>query len=417
MKLAELLADKTSEDLERLARDHAKTEEHLTRPQLLTTIEGVLRSYRFLQEFLFNRQPPTFSMITLLLDAPGFAFPSPTFRDGVLADAARICDALDSGELLERDDQLRVYRRVVYQARSNDMQMDSSESAILGVLRQELAVAQVEHCLIEHHRDLREFWRQENAFDREFQALQAAGLVFERDGQVILPEDLVTVVRQVFGIDMPKDAARRLFDHLAGSDLHAGLQELGAPTSGSKSERIERLITHMAQPRVVLRGVALEDLRSICRDTGAAVSGSKDDLLNRVVAHFAAGRDLLGEPEPPPPPPAEPRYLSERRFALLFGHLRGHELAGILGEFDLRRWGTKDMQIQTLWEAERSEATLLACFSNLELDSILRRVDLKAGGSKADRIERLLQHFSSLSEEQDQAGLNGNADAPDEPGP
>jgi hypothetical protein len=99
-----------------------------------------------------------------------------------------------------------------------------------------------------------------------------------------------------------------------------------------------------------------------------------------------------------PPPPAEPRRLSEARFGLLFDQLRGHELAGILGEFDLRRWGTKDVQVSTLWESHRSETTLLACLSNPELDVILRRVDLKTGGSKSDRIERLVEHFAVLDE-------------------
>jgi len=400
MRLADLLAARTTEDLERLAREHAKLEEELPRAQLLATIESVLRSYRFLHEYLFNRQPPAFSIMTVLLDSPGFTLPTSEFRDRVLEETARICDALDSRELLERDDQLRVYRRVLYQARSNDLLIDLSESAILGVLRQELEVAQAEHCLIEHHADLREFWRLDGAFDRELEALNSAGLVFVTEAETALPEDLAAAIRQVLGIDMPRPAVRRLFDRLSGHDLHDSLQAIGAPSSGSKEERIERLVAHMAQPRVVLRGVPLDTLREICRDTGAAVSGSKEDLVDRVIGHFAAGRDLVGEPEPLPPPPVEPRRLSEKRFALLFGHLRGHELSGVLGQLDLRRWGGKDTQVRTLWDAQRSEDTLLACFSNPELDAILRRVDLKTGGSKADRIERLVEHFSSLSEEE-----------------
>jgi len=47
MKLAELLAEASIEDLERLAHDHARTDESLSRGQLLGTIESVLRSHRF----------------------------------------------------------------------------------------------------------------------------------------------------------------------------------------------------------------------------------------------------------------------------------------------------------------------------------------------------------------------------------
>jgi hypothetical protein len=400
MRVADLLAESTAEDLERLAHEHAKTEEQMARPQLLVTIEGVLRSYRFLQEFLINRQPPTFAIMVLLLDAPDFALPTSSLRELVLIETARICDALDARLLLERDDQLRVYRRVLYQARSNDKQIDSSEAAILGVLRQELDIAQVEHCLIEHHADLREFWRQDGAFVREIHELRSAGLVFAKNELTLLPEDLAPVVRQVLGIDMARGAARRLFSRLSGQELHGALQAIRAPVSGSKEDRIERLVAHMTQPRAVLRETGLDSLRTICRDIGAAVAGTKEELVDRIVGHVAAGRDMAGEPAPPPaPPPIEPRRLSETRFALLFEQLRGHQLAGILAEFDLRRrWGTKGLQVRTLWDAHRSESTLLACLSNQELDTVLRRLDLKTGGSKADRTDRLIEHFALVDE-------------------
>lgn len=394
MRLGELLSLITTEELERLAHEHARADEDLSRPQLLETIESVLRSYRFLQEFLQNRQPPTFAMMLLLLDQPDAALPTVGFRDAVLAETEKICAAIDSEQILKRDDQLRVYRRVLYQARSNDRLIDASEAAILSVLRQELEIANVEHFLIEHHVDLREFWQQDGAFAGELLALRSAGLVFAHEGRTMIAADVAPAIRQVLGLDMPRDAARRLFGHLSGPELYDALANIGAPTSGSKDEKVERLITHHAQPRVALQRVGLETLREICRDTGAAVSGSKDELVRRVVGHFAAGRDLIGEPEPPPPV-EEPRRLDRERFASLFSQFRGHELAGLLGEFELRRWGGKDLQIETLWESHRAETTLLSKLSNPELEGVLRRVELRPGGSKAERVERLLTHFAA----------------------
>jgi len=395
MRLAELLAEATTEELERLSHEHARADELMSRPQLLDTIESVLRSFRFLQEFLLNRQPPSFAIITLLLDAPGFSLASDGFRDAVIAETKRLSEAIDSGTILKRDDQLRVYRRVLYQARSNDMRIDSSESAILSVLRQELEVATVEHFLIEHHADLREFWQQDAAFVRELHALRSAGIVFAREGRTMLAEDLAPVIRNVLGIDMPRDAARRLYNYLNGQELHEALTEIGAPTSGSKEDRVERLVAHMAQPKAILRRVGLETLRAVCKKVGAQVSGSKQELVDRVVSHIGLGRDLQNEPVPPPPPVSEPRALDEARFALMFERLRGHELAAILSEFQLRRWGTKELQIRTAWEANRSESTLLGCLTNSELDGILKRLDLKPGGSKADRIGKLVENFAT----------------------
>lgn len=396
MRLADLLEESETEELERLAHEHARADEQLSRAQLLSTIEGVLRSHRFLQELLLNLQPPTFAVMTLLLDAPGFSLPTTGFRELVLQETSRLCAALDAREILARDDQLRVYRRVLYQARSNDALIDSSEGAILGVLRQELEITQVEHFLIEHHADLREFWRQDGAFVRELHALRSAGLVFVRDGNTLVPEDLAVAIRNVLGIDMSSTAARRLYERLSNQDLYEALAHIQAPTTGSKDERISRLISHMAQPRIVLRirAIGLEKLRDICRDIGAAVSGVKDELVARIIAHVAAGRDLSREPEPPPPV-VETRELNHTQFSALFSQLRGLDLAAILGEFDLRRWGTKETQIETLWDAHRSEPTLLNALSSADIESLLRKLELRAAGSKSERIRRVIDHFAT----------------------
>lgn len=399
MRLGDLLANIEQEHIERLAHEHAHADEISSRAQLLTTIEGVLRSHRFLQEFLLNRQPPTFALVTLLLDAPDYALPTSGFREAVLEATSRLCTAIDNREILARDDQIRVYRRVLYQARANDFLIDPSEAALLGVLRQELEVAQVEHFLIEHHADLREFWRQDEAFMRELTSLRSAGLVYVRDGMTLLPEDLVPVIRAVLGIDMPTAAARRLYAYLSNQDLYEALSAIHAPTSGSKEERINRLVAHMAQPRVILRirAVSLDELRNICRQIGANVSGSKDELVDRIVAHVAAGRDIRREPEPPPPI-EEPRRLVEARFQALFSMLRGHEIAGILGEFDLRRWGTKEVQIKTLWDSHRSEETLLNTLSSSDMEGLLRRIELRSTGSKGERIQRIIAYFEAAAE-------------------
>ncbi len=406
MKLADLLAEMEREEVERLAHEHARADEQMPHAQLLATIEGVLRSHRFLQDFFVNRQPPTFAIVTLLLDAPGYELPLSGFRELVTEETMRHCTAIDAGEVLARDEQLRVYRKVLYQARSNDLLIDDSEAAILGVLRQELDIAQVEHFLIEHHSDLREFWRRDEAFVREMHALRSAGIVHARDGKVVLPEDLVRGVQLVLGIDMPRPCARRLFNHLSNVELHDALVAVDAPSSGSKEERIDRLLAHMTQPRTVLRlrSTPVEHLREICRDVGASSSGAKDEVVDRLVTHFAAGRDLRRETEPPPAVIQEPRQLDEDRFTTLFVRLRGHELGAILGEFELRRWGPKEQQVRTLWTSHRSEETLLGALSNPDLESILRRLELKVSGPKPERIRRIIDHF------RDQRHVSGSAD-------
>lgn len=395
MRLAPLLASLSDADLERLALEHVRTDERLARPQLCNFLEGALRSYRFVNDFIVNRQPPTFSMLTLLLDAPGYELSRTDFQERVMAETQRIMGLVDSGNLLARDDQLRLYRRALYEARRNDLDVNTSEAALLALLRREGGIAQVEHFLIEHHEDLREFWQKEDCFAHEEKALRSAGILFYVEEKVLIPEEVAPAVWQTLGIDMPTESARRLLAYLSNNEIAGALEAAGSRTSGSKEARIERAIIERVQPRFALRSVGLSTLKEICRLTDASVSGNKDELVERIVGHFAEGRDQRAE-EPPEPPRREPRRLNQGQFETLFSVLLHQELSDILRRLpELRQTGTKEMRIKTLWEAHLSEATLLGELMNRQLEDLLHRLGLRLGGSKQARVERLIDHFAN----------------------
>jgi hypothetical protein len=396
MRLAPLLAALSDEDLARLAVEHVRTDEKLPRPQLCNFLEGSLRSYKFVNDFIPNRQPPTFAILTLLLDAPECALPWEGFRDRVMTETRRVANLIDEGELLARNSELELYRQAFYEARRNDLELNSSEAALLALLRRKLGVAQVEHFLIEHHRDLREFWDKADCFDHEENALHSAGIVFVRAEMVLIPEEVAPAVWQTLGIDMPTDSARRLFGYLSNGELAAALGQAGSRTSGTKEARLERLLLERIQPRVVLRSVGLTTLRDICRATDASVSGNKDELIERIVSHFAQRKDQQEE-ESVEPPTEEPRRLGEPQFVTLFSALLHQELTDILRRFPrLRQTGTKETRIRTLWQAHLAEQTLLSELMNRDLEDILHRLGLRLGGSKHDRIERIIHHFSEM---------------------
>lgn len=394
MRLAPLLAALSEEDLNRLAVEHVRTDEKLPRLQLCNFLEGALRSYRFVNELITNRQPPTFAALTLLLDAPGYELPKDTFHVRGMAETRRIADLIDAGDLVARENQLRLYRHALYEARRNDLDLNSSETALLALLRRESGIAQVEHFLIEHHKDLREFWDKDHCFVHETIALRSAGLVFIHGERVLIPEEVAPAVWQTLGIDMPTDSARRLFGYLSNGELAGALERNGSRTSGSKEARLERMLVERIQPRVVLRSVDLPTLRNICRATDASVGGNKEELVERIAGHFAQRKDQREE-EPPAPPRREPRRLTQEQFETLFSALLHQELTDILRRFsDLRQTGTKDLRIRTLWQAHLAEHTLLGELMNRDLEDILHRLSLRLGGSKYDRIERIIDRFS-----------------------
>lgn len=409
MRLAPLLASLSDHDLERLALEHVRTDEKLPRPQLCNFLEGALRSYRFVNDFITNRQPPTFAMLTLLLDAPGYQQQKDGFEGRVMAETRRLAELVDAEEIVARDDQLQLYRRALAEARRNDLDVNGSEAALLSLLRRETGIAQVEHFLIEHHRELRQFWEGDSCFGHEENALRSAGLLFVRDGCLVLPEDLVPAISQTLGIDMPVDAARRLLGYLSNAELATVLEAAGSRTSGTKEVRLERILLERIQPRVVLRSVGLGTLREICRATEASVGGNKDDLIERIVEHFAQRRDQRVE-EPVEPPKQEPRQLDESRFRTLFSALTHQELSDILRRFpELRQSGTKEARIDTLWESHLAEQTLLGELMNRQLEDVLHRLGLRLSGSKGERVSRLLDHFGETRLEEEASGETSDA--------
>ncbi len=397
MRLAQLLASLSEAELAKIALEHLRTDQQLSHVQLCNHLESVIRSARFLGDFIVNRQPPTFSLLSVLLDTQGLSVAREELRSRAEQETARIREQLDAGELLVRDDGLRIYRKLLYEARRSDADINTSEASLLAVYRREHGIPLSSHFLIEHHTDLREFWMRDEAFDHALGALIASGVLFERDGNVILPEDLVSGVLQALGLSMDTGGTRRLLEHVSSGDMADVLETQMIKSSGSRAEREERLLHERVPANLILEGVGIGELRDICRNTNLSGSGVKDELIERLIAHFAAGHDVVVE-APPPEPLREPRRLNEARFRLLFGCLKNQELLDILRRREgLRQTGSKDQRVTSLWEAHVSETNLLNELMNRDLEDVLQRVGLRLSGSKPERVERLIGHFAGQS--------------------
>jgi len=397
MRLAALLADQSDEDLQRLAIEHVRTDEKLARPQLCNFLEGALRSFSFVSSFIVNRQPPAFSILTSLLESPGYERSVIGFKEAVMNDTGRLVDLIERDELLARDRQLHLYRRSLYEARRNDLDVNASEAALLAVLRREQRISQVEHFLIEHHKDFHEFWNRDGSFAQEINALRYAGIIFLVNDRVLIPEEVAPAVWQTLGLDMPSESVRRLLGYLSNSELVDVLEAAGARVSGTKEQRLERIILERIQPHVALQAVGLHTLKEICKSTEAPSTGNKDELIERIIEHFAQGRDQR-EPEPIDVRIPEVRRLQGAQFETLFGALQHQELSDILRrQPELRQTGTKETRIRTLWEAQLSEETLLSELTSRQLEEILQRLGLRISGAKNARIDRIISHFGQLT--------------------
>jgi hypothetical protein len=401
MRLAALLAELPHDQLERLAAEHLGQDENVSRTSLCGTLEGVLRSYSFVRKFVCDRFPPTFSIFEALLDADGWSLPAQGFRDAVTERTRALVQRVADGDLVGRDSSLRLYRRVLVEARRNDLVLDASETAILGVLRRELDIRPVEHFLVEYHKDFHEFWANDDAFLTEMNALRSCGLVFGHEGNVLLAEEVVQLVRQTLGLEMPSANRRRALNILSSAELGEILGAFGLKTSGSRDERLDRILANYVQPSDALRLLSLQSLRESCRRLGLTSSGVKDDLVDRLVECFLHDDDIRPRTETPPPPPPEPesRVLDPIRLHALFSALRGDDLTDILAGIDSSRiTGAKETKLSIITGSPYSEVTLLEKLTNRALEETLARQHLKTAGSKRERVDRLVDYFRTVPE-------------------
>jgi len=405
MRLAELMHELSDEDLERL-EEASNADHEASRSAIIASLETSLRSYSFVKGFVGDCMPPTFSILELLLNAEGFALPAAGFREHVDGHTTALIERVANGDLVGRDNSIRLYRRVLFEARRNDLVLDTSETAILGVLRAELAIRQHEHFLIEHHPDFHHLWKKPHSFFDQMSALRSRGLVFAHEGRLVLAADVVPVIRRVLGFELSPQAYRRLLDHFTGKQLGDALAEAGIKTSGARDEKQDRLLASYVQPSEALRALSLAELRDLCRDTNAAIAGAKEEVVDRLVDHFLQGGDLPQQKISAPPPPPEARTLDEQQFRGLFSSLRGEELTEILMGIDSSRiTGSKDVKVNLLVESRFSETTLLDKLTSKNLEETLDKLRLKTSGAKRERVERIVDVFrrATATSSQDEA--------------
>lgn len=361
-------------------------------PHLLGySLENVLCHTGQVEHIIVARRPPVLALLSTLLDAPGLRFGRDALRAATLEKTTAWCSDVTRGELLGRDDQCRIYRRLLRAAWANDLQLDPSETTLLGLLRKELVMTQGEHYLMCHHVDIQPYWNGDEAFEVVEGTLLDHGIIYAVADEVVLPEDLERHVRRALGIFMSEAPSRRLFAELGNETLREALVGLNLKSSGSKQERTDRLILSLAPAPDVLGVAGIHELRDIARKVGCPVSGSKDELVVRLMDYFSKGHDLIAPVEVEEPPQQEDRALDRAGFGRLFSMLKGHQLRTLLDKEGLRVSGSKEERIETLWASHLSEASLLRSLKNDELGVLLQATGLVVQGPKDVRIQRLIE--------------------------
>jgi hypothetical protein len=410
VRLSELIAGLEREQVQDLALRVIPGAHELDPNLRAFNLETVLAQTGHVEQTLLGRRPPVASLLLRLLEAKGNIVTLEDVRGEVAAQTERWCRQVTAGELANRiPDRSLIYRRMLEAAWHNDHVLDDSEVRMLRLLREELGLLRIEHYLLAHHASIQPYWKTGDPLDVVVEALATHGVIFRvGSGAVALPDELVPHVRRSLGVSMSRDAARRLLHRLdSGTHLRSALADHELATSGSKPDRVERIVEHFVPMPRVVDTLHIVDARELARSLGLAVSGSKEDLVQRIVGCFACDGDLAAEAvEEEPEQVQEERVLSRSAFAALFGGFKGHQLQQLLMALDLRHSGSKEVRIATLWESPFSEHTALAKLKSPDLDRLLLDQGLSARGSKADKIARLVDAFRETTQEETPASTD-----------
>lgn len=428
MKLKDLLARYPEDALDQIARD--KVDEianvRLPRSVLEREIATALSSYSYIADVMAASQPPTYVFLKLLMEAPGHRVPAAGFKESVMQRTDEFTAHAAQDRNHGTDKQHGIYRTMLRAAWESESRIHPNEANLLEVLRSELGVSMREHLQLEHHPEVRPIWDSPRSYENARNFLLARGLVLTHEDQFVLADEVRLQVRRYWGMELRDADYRRLLDHLTVEDLRGILEAADLPLSGSKQERVERIILGLVSPSVALDTLSAEALRNLSRTLRMPVSVSKAELVSQLVAWFdrnspadsveAQSVAMAGDGE---------RQLADEDFAELLSKLSGNQLYEMLASLGLSRSGSKAERSKRLIASNHSDITIMSQLRRRDLALLCQRLGLPTSGLKNELVERItgaavvdaeaeadesiIAHLPTLAETvHDPAGMNGD---------
>lgn len=208
-------------------------------------------------------------------------------------------------EVIEKSKNEESYRHISSEAQSmfqvllevalEDASISEDEMHLIKAVRKKLKMHQQDHYLIQAK--IQSFPQENNEVHshEDIQAtlneLQKAGVVFYANKMnpksFVLPDELIHGVKQYLGIELIEHKFYSLLDSLLTSELKSILNHLNLKQSGVKEELIHRILLSGIQPSEVLGLLGTNRLAEICKSLPEIkVSGTKDERIERIIQHY-----------------------------------------------------------------------------------------------------------------------------------
>ncbi|MFH2056760.1 MAG: BREX system ATP-binding domain-containing protein, partial [bacterium] len=337
---------------------------------------------------------PTYAFLDLILSSEEHSQPVDGFKEKVLERAEVFSAESSDGKRLSDKKNYGLYKRILANAWGSDGYIDRSEAMLLEALRNELDIWTSEHLLIEHHPDIRPMWESTTAFEAVRNHLLATGIVLVHEDAFVIADEVSTQVRRAWGIELGTPAYSRLLVQFTNMQLKDMLEQTNLQVSGSKEDRVLRVLEGLVPPSTALETLNISDLKDLCRKLDLPVSMAKADLIEAIIGYFDSGADLVQAhqlvEEPPPPPEPEDRLLEPAAYAMLLSHLNMDQLCDILTDSNLAKSGSKPNRIQRILDSPYCEKTSLGKLRGTDLKGLCSRIGVHISGINEERIERIL---------------------------
>ena len=420
MKLAEILEKYSNSAIDQIAADKVDESANLRLPRniIIQEICSALNSLSYISSVLEPTRPPTYAFIKLLLDSPEHKMPIEGFQEKVMETTKKMTERAKSGKGLSTGKNYQLYINILKNAWESDQEIDHSEAMLLEALRNELGIWKREHLLLEHHPEVRELWDYPGAYVSSRNKLLVTGIVMTYENHYVIADEITYEIRKSWGSDLEQFSYNRLLKALKNEHLHKFLQQTGLQVSGTKEERIERIINALIPPTEILDSLHVEDLRDFCGQNNIQKSGTKAEVISNIIDIYDRGLDMIKEEKEKPqtylPEVPEERKLTNEELKRLLFNLTSDQLYDVLSKSFLKTSGNKEEKVIRLLDSPWSETTMLNCLRKVDLGGICKRLNVSNTGVKQELIDRIIYqaniHYSKATKQaaQDKEELEVN---------
>ena len=305
MKVADAIKQMSKLPLQRIVdsftRDFPKPDENQARDIILRNVEELTNPERIASVLLFDgpfsEQIRQKCMLEAFVNRPDWSASEQDIVKGLHHLEQGVLDAAGDADSLRYEDpqDIEIMKDVLTAALEDD-HITVGELRLLHALRDSLglseAVLRIVLAQMDHFPQPGNVLNTPSECRDVLNGLQRGGIVFhcnKADGSpYVIPDEIRASVMTALGVELGLHAWTLLLDALTVSQLKLVLSKKKLPTSGTKLELKDRVIAADLRPSRVLGILSSRELHKLCSSLpGVPVSGTKTERIERIVGYFA----------------------------------------------------------------------------------------------------------------------------------